>query len=125
LIQERIRTLDEAVEMAGFMFRDTVSPAPADLIGQDMTADASQGALRRVQQVILDRERLEVDSLEAELRGLAAELGLKAGQLFTILRIAVTGQRVSPPLIETMVLLGKEQVLERLGRAVELLAAAG
>jgi glutamyl-tRNA synthetase len=125
LIQERIRTLDEAVEMAGFMFRDTVSPAPADLIGQDMTAEASQGAMRRVQQVILDRERLEVESLEAELRGLAAELGLKAGQLFTILRIAVTGQRVSPPLIETMVLLGKEQVLERLGRAVELLAAAG
>ena len=125
LIQERIRTLDEAVEIAGFMFRDTVSPAAADLIGQGMTADASQGALRRAQQVILDRDRLEVESLEAELRGLAAELGLKVGQLFTVLRIAITGQRVSPPLIETMVLLGKEQVLERLGRAVELLAGAG
>ena len=111
--------------MAGFMFRDPVSPAPADLIGQGMTADASQAALRRAQQVILDRDRLEVDRLEAELRGLAAELGLKVGQLFTILRIAVTGQRVSPPLIETMALLGKERVLERLGRAVELLAAAG
>ncbi len=125
LIQERIRTLDEAVEMAGFMFRDTVSPAPADLVGQGMTAEASQAALRRAQQVILDSERLEVESLEAELRGLAAELGLKVGQLFTILRIAVTGQRVSPPLIETMVLLGKELVLDRLRRAVELLAAAG
>ena len=125
LIQERIRTLAEAVEMAGFMFRDPVSPAPADLIGQGMTAAASQGALQRATQVILAREPLEVESLEAELRGLAAELGLKVGQLFTILRIAVTGQRVSPPLIETIVLLGKEQVLERLGRALELLAAAG
>jgi glutamyl-tRNA synthetase len=107
------------------MFRDPVSPAPADLIGKGMTAAASQAALRQVRQVILARGRLEVEDLEAELRGLAAELGLEVGQLFTILRIAVTGQRVSPPLIETMVLLGKERVLERLGLALELLAAAG
>jgi len=70
------------------------------------------------------RDQLEVESLEAELRGLAAELGLKVGQLFTILRLAVTGQRVSPPLIETMVLLGKERVLEQLARAADLLTAA-
>ena len=124
LIQERIRTLDEAVEMAGFMFRGTVSPSPADLIGQGMTAAASQSAVRRAHAVIMLRDQLEVESLEAELRGLAAELGLKVGQLFTILRLAVTGQRVSPPLIETMVLLGKERVLEQLARAADLLTAA-
>ena len=124
LIQERIRTLDEAVEMAGFIFRGAVSPAAADLIGQGMTAAASQTAVRRAHTLVMDRDQLEVESLEAELRGLAAELGLKVGQLFTILRMAVTGQRVSPPLIETMVLLGKDQVLERLGRAADLLATA-
>ena len=110
--------------MAGFIFRGAVSPAPADLIGQGMTAAASQSAVRRAHALVMDRDQLEVESLEAELRGLAAGLGLKVGQLFTILRMAVTGQRVSPPLIETMVLLGKEQVLERLRRAADLLATA-
>ncbi len=125
LIQERIRTLDEAVEMAGFMFGESVSPVAADLIGPGMTAAASAAAVRRAQRLIGERERLEPESLEAELRGLAEELGLKVGQLFTILRIAVTGQRVSPPLIETMVLLGREQVLERVARAGDLLEDAG
>jgi len=125
LIQERIRTLEEAVEMAGFIFRGIVSPAVADLIGQGMTREASASAVRRAHAVIMKNEPLEVVTLEAELRGLAVELGLKVGQLFTILRIAVTGQRVSPPLIETMVLLGKELVLERLALAADLLADTG
>jgi len=125
LIQERIRTLEEAVEMAGFIFRGTVSPAPADLIGQGMTAAASQSALQRAHALITGRESLEVEALEAELRGLAEALGLKVGQLFTILRMAVTGQRVSPPLIETMALLGKQRVLQSLEQAVDSLSTAG
>jgi len=59
------------------------------------------------------------------MRQLADELGLKAGQLFGILRIAVTGQRVSPPLFETMAIVGKEQVLQRLEKAIQLLEELG
>ena len=49
---------------------------------------------------------------------LAEELGLKAGQLFGILRVAVTGQTVSPPLFESMEIIGKEIVLKRICNAM-------
>jgi glutamyl-tRNA synthetase len=48
-------------------------------------------------------------------------LGLKVGQLFGILRVAITGQKVSPPLLESMQIIGKDVVLERLSTAIELL----
>ncbi len=55
------------------------------------------------------------------LRQLAEELGLKPGQLFGILRVAVTGQPVSPPLFESMAVIGKEKVLERIRKAIPIL----
>ncbi len=117
LIQERIRTLDEAVDMAGFLYRDPVEPDPQALVGKNMTPDESSEAIRRSIAVVTEFGQLETDRLEFSLRELAEALSLKVGQLFGILRIAVTGQRVSPPLIETMELLGKELVLERLEAA--------
>jgi len=64
------------------------------------------------------------EELESRLRALAETLGHKPGQLFGILRVAVTGQVVSPPLFETMLIVGREQVLARLGYAETQLAAA-
>jgi glutamyl-tRNA synthetase len=123
LIQERIRTLHEAVEMAGFLFRDGVAPDPQELIGKKMTPAESANAIRSSIEVIGGFGQLETDRLEIALRELAETLELKVGQLFGILRVAVTGQRVSPPLIETMELLGKEIVLERLDAAQAALKA--
>jgi glutamyl-tRNA synthetase len=59
--------------------------------------------------------------MEDALRQLAQSLDLKAGQLFGILRIAVTGQRVSPPLIESMVIVGRDEVINRLSQAIDKL----
>jgi len=49
------------------------------------------------------------------------ELGLHARQVFGLIRVAVTGQRVSPPLFESMELLGRDNVLARMRQAVALL----
>jgi glutamyl-tRNA synthetase len=121
LIQERIRTLDEAVSMAGFFFRETVEPDPDQLVGKNMSAHESAAALSRAQTVVEASDVSDVELLEAELRGLAETLELKVGQLFGILRVAVTGQRVSPPLIESMQILGKELVIARIATAIEML----
>jgi glutamyl-tRNA synthetase len=59
---------------------------------------------------------------EPPMRALVDELGLKAGQVFGILRVAVTGQVVSPPLFESMRIIGKTRILERLKKAIEILA---
>jgi glutamyl-tRNA synthetase len=63
----------------------------------------------------------DAESLEAVLRPLAVELGLKTGQLFGTLRVAVTGQTAAPPLFQTMAVLGKERCLKRIKAAIDRL----
>ena len=121
LVQERIRTLEEAVEIAGFFFREAAEPEPSELIGKKMTVDESIEAIKRSYEVIERLETLEVEILEEMLRALAKAMDLTAGQLFGILRIAVTGQRISTPLIESMVVIGKDEVLSRIARAIDIL----
>jgi glutamyl-tRNA synthetase len=122
IIQERIVTLDDAVTFAGFFFMEDVDPPPEILVGKKMTAQESAAAAIRAYDVISDLPDTRTETLEAPLRSLAEELGLRAGQLFGILRSAVTGQTVSPPLLESMTIIGKEKVLERISLAVEILS---
>jgi glutamyl-tRNA synthetase len=123
IIQERIVTLDDAPQMAGFFFRDDIQPEPAELVGKNMTPSASAIAARRAYDILAPLDEINAESAEQPLRALADEMGLKAGQLFGILRVAVTGQKVSPPLFESMAIVGKEKVLERVQRAIEILEA--
>jgi glutamyl-tRNA synthetase len=55
------------------------------------------------------------------MRAYVEETGLSPNQVFGIVRVAVTGQKVSPPLFESMEIIGKEKVLERLEKAAQLL----
>jgi glutamyl-tRNA synthetase len=121
IIQERIATLDDAPRMAGFFFEDQVHPVPEELIGKKMTPLESAEAARRSYQLIQGLDEITHETAEQPMRDLAAELNLKAGQLFGILRVAVTAQRVSPPLFETMAIVGKEKVLERIQNAITIL----
>jgi glutamyl-tRNA synthetase len=123
LIQERIRTLDEAAAIAGFFFREDVEPDPEELLGKNMDAKQSANAARRSHDVIAAQSSMDPAILEPALRDLAEELEITAGQLFGILRLAVTGQKVSPPLIESMEVIGKAKVLDRITSAIELLEA--
>lgn len=114
IIQERITTLDEAPEIAGFFFEETVAPEAELLVGKKMTPAESATAARRAYQVLQALPEINPETAEEPLRALADEMDLKAGQLFGILRAAVTGQQVSPPLFESMEIIGKQAVLERL-----------
>ena len=59
---------------------------------------------------------------EPAFRRLAERLARQAGEVFGVLRIAVTGQKISPPLFQSMEIVGRETVLRRLRAGVELLA---
>jgi glutamyl-tRNA synthetase len=61
-------------------------------------------------------------ALEGAIRPLAEELGVKAGDLFGVIRVAVTGRTAAPPLFETMEVLGREKTLERLKAAARALS---
>ncbi len=121
IIQGRIGTLDESVDMAGFFFRPTVEPTPESLIPKGMTASAALAALQKARTLLESLPDLQHSTTEPPMRKLAEDLGLKPGQLFGILRVAVTGQTVSPPLFETIALLEKSIVFERLAQAENLL----
>jgi glutamyl-tRNA synthetase len=122
LVQERIRTLEEAVEIAGFFFRDEVSPEPGALVPKGLTPTQSQQALERSLESIRSSKDLDLEPLEARLRQEAAALGLEAGQLFGVLRAAVTGQTVSPPLLPSLGVLGKDIVVRRIEQAIGMLS---
>jgi glutamyl-tRNA synthetase len=121
IIQERIGGLDEAPSMAGFFFEDEVHPIPQELVGKKMTAVQSAEVAKRSLQVLETIKDFRVEVIEQHMRLLVEDVELSAGQVFGILRVAVTGQTVSPPLFESMEIIGREKVLQRIQIAVELL----
>ena len=118
LIQERARTLAEVAELAQFFFVDELDYALGLLIGKNMTQESTTEALKTAQQRLEQLKMFDTESLEAMLRPLAVELGLKTGQLFGTLRVAVTGRTAAPPLFQTMAVLGKERCLKRIEAAL-------
>ena len=118
LVQERARTLAEVAGLAQFFFVDELDYEPELLIGEKMSRESASQALREAQRRLRPLTGFDADSLEGVLRPLAAELGLKTGQLFGALRVAVTGRTAAPPLFQTMAVLGKERCLRRIEAAL-------
>ncbi len=105
------------------------------LYGKNLTKEAVVAALEAALQRLTDlavswdgtgrdAEKLAEDasSLEEVLRTLAVELGLKTGELFGLLRVAVTGRTAAPPLFQTMAVLGRERCLKRIKEALSKLS---
>ena len=118
LVQERARTLAEVADLAQFFFVDELDYEPKLLIGEKMSRETTIAALKAAQQRLSPLTAFDAASLEGVLRPLAAELGLKTGQLFGTLRVAVTGRTAAPPLFQTMAVLGKERCLRRIEAAL-------
>ena len=123
LIQERLKTLSEVVDKTDFFFREVLAYDTCLLIGNRMTAAKSLAALRKAREVLAGLPDLQPEKTELPLRSLVGELGLKTGQLFGIIRVAVTGKQVAPPLFDTMAILGKKTCLNRIDQAIDGLSS--
>jgi len=117
VVQVRIVTLDEALEMGSFFFRDMINPEPKDLIGKGLTPAQSADALRAARELLSAQTEFDPAAAEEMLRGLAERLGYKPGVLFGMMRAAITGQPVSPPLFASMEIIGRQTFLTRLDAA--------
>jgi len=121
LVQERLKRLEAVVEWTAFLFREIEAPPADKLVGKKMTPGESLVALRRARSLLAEVKPFEAEAMEPPMRALADELGIKAGQLFGIVRWAATGQKVAPPLFGSLAVLGREQMLARLDVAEEAL----
>jgi len=121
LVQERMTTLDECVGMLGFLFLDeaefTRDPADAaKLLDED-----GRGVVKAAREALAGLSEWTTKAIDAALRkALVEELGLKPRNAFGPVRVAVTGRRVSPPLFESLELLGRERSLTRLAAAQDV-----
>ena len=123
LIRERLVTLDDSVAMAGFFFKETVEPAPEELVAKGLDAKQSAEVAQKAYDILALLSDVSHQTAEPPMREYVEASGLSANQVFGILRVAVTGQKVSPPLFESMEIIGKEKVLARLRKAIDILKA--
>ena len=118
LIRERIKLLREVLTAADFFFVDQLPPYdPAELIPQKGDAAMALKVLQKAHAVLATVE-FQHDPLDQALRAAAQELGVKAGQMFQPIRVAVCGRKNAPGLFETLAVLGKETTLRRIGEAI-------
>ena len=121
LIQERIKLLRDVATIADFFFVNQLPPYDKTLLIPQKGDEAmALAALERACQVLSTAEFTHA-GLDAALRSAAADMKMKAGQMFQPIRVAVCGRKEAPPLFETLEVLGRETTLERIGQALQML----
>ena len=117
MVQERLKTLRDAAPLVAFLFKEEIDYGTEELIQRRMDADSTLRCLRAAVDGLAGLDSFDTESIEGMLRDMVKDLDVKAGQLFGSLRVATTGQRIAPPLFESLEVLGRE-------RSIELVSAA-
>ena len=120
-VQERIKFLTEVPDLIDFMFVDKLERDMGAMLGKDVDAAKAKEILRLSYESLSSVEDFSVSNVEAAIRAVPEKLGLKVGPAFVAVRIAVTGKKVTPPLFESISILGKETTLARIKEAIDLL----
>ena len=121
LVRERIRLLNDVLHVADFFFAETLAPYDAaELIPKKGDAAMALAVLQRAMEVLAAAE-FSHDGLETALRAAAESQGIKAGQMFEPIRVAVCGRKTAPPLFGTLEALGRATCLKRIEQAIDKL----
>jgi glutamyl-tRNA synthetase len=123
LIQERAKTLAEVPQLADFFFVDELQYEVGLFSKGRLDEKSTTGAITIAWQKLEKLATWDAATLEDVLRSLATELNLRTGELFGLLRVAITGRTAAPPLFQTMRVLGKEKCLKRLRMTLQVLPA--
>jgi glutamyl-tRNA synthetase len=123
IIKERLKFLTDAADLVRFLFKD-VPPYPAEeLLPKKTTPEETEKILEAVKGLLEDFFARSDMENEENFRLLAEQLGTKLGNILMPLRVALTGSKVSPPLFESVRLLGKEKTYARIEAALQILRA--
>jgi glutamyl-tRNA synthetase len=114
--REKMQTLAEFWPLAGFF----VEQRPFDdAAWAKVMTDGAADRLARAREAIASAEPFDAEQVEVVLRGLVEELGVKPKEVFQPVRLAISGGTISPGIFESVALLGREETLERIDRALE------
>lgn len=126
ILQVRLKTLYDVVDMAGFFFDDWSSfSAPSEdiLFQKKMDADKTRQVLEESLPILQELDNFAHDAQYEAMKQFAQGSEFKNGQIFGTLRAAVTAQKVSPPTFETMEILGKNESIRRIQLALDTLSS--
>ncbi|MBI2911495.1 MAG: glutamate--tRNA ligase, partial [Chloroflexi bacterium] len=130
LILERIKLLPEAVPLVDFFFQERLEHDPALFVGRSAAPDVATArrVLEAAGDAVSSAQPFDPPTLQERLRALAGDAqeegwGIKTGDFLGVVRVAVTGRKVTPPLFETMAILGRERCLSRIRGALRRLTA--
>lgn len=112
-VQARVRLLDEIPPYVDFFFKDEIE-YDEKVVKKFLTPETRPFFARIIP--ILETVEWTVPALEEAIRGIMADMGLEPKQAMQPLRVAVSGRPASPPLFDTIYLVGRRRVLARLGR---------
>jgi len=114
--REKIQTLADFWPLAGFLFDGPAQDAKA--FAKVIGTDGGRETLREARDALAAAEPFSVETIEAALRGIVDRSGLKPGQVFQPVRVAIAGTTVSPGIFESVALLGKDRTIELIDRAL-------
>jgi glutamyl-tRNA synthetase len=113
----KVRVFSELKDYAGFYFTDQIE-YDAEAVQKEFTAE-NKARLMKLREALVKLEPFDHDAVGATIAGTAKELGVKTGVLVHPTRVACCGKTAGPSLYHLMAILGKEKVLERVGRALQ------
>ncbi|MGI5070122.1 glutamate--tRNA ligase [Treponema pectinovorum] len=121
LIQERLKFLTEAAEMVRFMFTEPQVPPVEQIVPKKLDVQKTKEVLNASKDFVEKIFEMNHEQAEEYAKSKAEELGIKLGDFMMPIRMAVTGSKVSPPLIGSIKVLGKERSLARVEKTLQTL----
>jgi len=113
IIQERIKLLSDVVPLTDFLFKEKIEIEEKSL--KDAKKIENKGKIINLAISKLNSLKdFSREGIEKALREVLDELSVKAGKAFMLIRIAISGKKVSPPLFESIYILGKDRTIQRL-----------
>ncbi|MBX7144085.1 MAG: glutamate--tRNA ligase [Oligoflexia bacterium] len=121
VVKERVRLMTEVPEMVAFLFTDKIERDLPAMFQKGIDAAKAREILLSAEKRLEAVQNFVAHDLEAALRPLEQEFSMKLGPLFGVVRIAVTGKKVTPPLFESLEALGRDDTMKRIRETLEAL----
>jgi len=123
LVSERLKTLTDAAPLVAFLYSNEIEYSVDQLIQKQMDHSATLAILEEGKYSLKDIQEFSAQNIETELRILADKLKLKPRHVLGTIRVATSGQKISPPLFGSLELLGKSRTINLIDQAVNKLQA--